>query len=82
MNCLSRSSQAVRPVTSRIEQVNRAVTRKTNTDQNFTVCIFFFFFYLSLLLYYFKNLFMGKYMELCILYFLGVESNNVKTNHS
>ena len=52
MNCLSRSSQAVRPVTSRIEQVNRAVTRKTktNTDQNFTVCIFFFFLFIIIVI--------------------------------
>ena len=53
MSCLSRYPQAVRPVTSRIKQINRVVTRKTtqtNNNQNFTVCIFLFFY---LLLHYF-----------------------------
>jgi hypothetical protein len=45
MSCL-RSPQAVRPVNSRIEQVNRVVM---SNNQTFTVCIFFFLFVVTLL---------------------------------
>jgi hypothetical protein len=80
MSCLSRSPQAVRPITSRMDQVNRVVSRQTSNNQTFTVCISFFFFIVTLL--FLKKLFMGKYMELCILCFLGVENDIVKTDHS
>lgn len=59
MSCRLRSPQAVRPVTSRNEQVNRVVIRQASNNQTFTVCISFFFIAAFL-----KNLFMGKYMEL------------------
>ena len=41
MSCL-RFSQAVCPMTSRNEQVNRVVVRQTSNNQTFTVCISFF----------------------------------------
>lgn len=65
MSCFSRASQAVLPNRDRNEQVNRVVNR-TYVNK---VCIFYFFYYFIL-----KELFMGKYMELCILCFLGVEN--------
>lgn len=48
MSCL-RSPQAVRPVISRNEQINRVITRQTRNNQTFTVCIFFFLFIATLL---------------------------------
>ena len=48
MSCL-RSPQAVRPVNSRIKQVNRVVMRQNSNNQTSTVCIFFFLFVATLL---------------------------------
>lgn len=61
MNCL-RSPQVVRPMISRNEQINRVVMRQASNNQTYIVCISFFFIVASLII--FKNLFMGKYMEL------------------
>ena len=65
MSYLSRSSQAVHPITSRIEQINRVVTsRPTQISNNETLTIYIFYFLLFILTLFLKNLFMGKYMKL------------------
>ena len=65
MNYFSQALQVVLPNRDRNEQVSRVVNR-TYVNK---VCIFYFFYYFIL-----KELFMGKYMELYILYFLSVEN--------
>ena len=72
MNCLSRAPQAVIPRNNREEQVNRRVIRTFN--QTFRVYIFLFYFIYYFFFHFLNDLFMGKYMELCILCFLGVEN--------